>query len=159
MAAEREVLEVPPGAGEAYWVVGDRVTIKATGKDTDGAYALFELLVLPEGGPPPHIHHREDEAFYVLEGEFEFWSQGAVRRAGPGTFVLGPRGIPHTFKNVGKEAGKLQVLTSPPGFEEFVRALGTPSEREDEVPSFPDIPTVLRIAAEHGIEILPPPES
>lgn len=157
--APQQVLVMEPAEGRAYWLVGDRVTIKLTGAETGGAYSLFDLSVLPGGGPPPHLHHREDEAFYVLEGEFEIWSSEGSRRVGPGSFIFGPRGLPHTFKNVGPERGRLQVITSPSGFEHFVTALGTPSGSADEAPAFPDIPTVIRVAAEHGIEILPPPES
>lgn len=156
--SNRSVSVVQAGEGLAYWLVGDRVTIKTTGEETGGAYSMFELLVLPLGGPPPHVHHREDEAFYVLEGEFEFWTQEGVIAAGPGTRVFGPRGIPHSFKNVGDKPGKLQIITSPPGFEDFVVALGTPDGGPDFEPVFPDIPTVIRVAAEHGIEILPPPD-
>ena len=60
-----------PKEGRAVWVVGDHYTVKASGEDTGGGFALIEVLVPSQSGPPPHIHRREDEAFYVLEGEFE----------------------------------------------------------------------------------------
>jgi mannose-6-phosphate isomerase-like protein (cupin superfamily) len=64
------------GKGPAYWVVGDLYTILAAGEDTGGAFALIHALVPPQSGPPPHLHHREDEAFYVLEGEVTFQADG-----------------------------------------------------------------------------------
>lgn len=63
------------GEGKKVWMVGtDLITFKATSETTGGEYALFDSLILPQGGPPPHIHHRKDESFYVLEGEFESWT-------------------------------------------------------------------------------------
>jgi quercetin dioxygenase-like cupin family protein len=64
------------GEGRSIWVVGDRYTIKCSGKDTGGAYALLEAVVPPGAGPPSHIQSREDEAFYVLVGELQFDIEG-----------------------------------------------------------------------------------
>jgi quercetin dioxygenase-like cupin family protein len=64
------------GEGRSSWVVGDRYTIKCSGNDTSGAYALMEAFVPPGGGPPPHFHSREAEAFYILDGELQFHVEG-----------------------------------------------------------------------------------
>src|SRR5437763_14005735 len=72
------------GEGKAYWVVGDLYTILASGADTGGAYALIHATVPPGGGPPPHVHRREDEAFYVLGGEVAFHADGRDVGAGAG---------------------------------------------------------------------------
>ena len=90
------------GEGRSAWVVGDLYTVKAGGEDTGGAFALIEVLVPPQSGPPPHVHRREDEAFYVLEGEFEVHVDGNDLTAGPGSWVTLARGSLHHFKNVGR---------------------------------------------------------
>ncbi len=68
---EQGVTHVPPGGGKKLWVTDELMTFKASGEDTGGAYSLTDSMVPPRGGPPPHIHHREDEAFWVLEGVLE----------------------------------------------------------------------------------------
>jgi quercetin dioxygenase-like cupin family protein len=85
---------IPAGEGESVWVVGERVTFKATSQDTGGAFSLTEEMWPPQVGPPPHIHHTQDETFYVLEGEMEFVTEGrTTTRATAGSFVLDlPRG-------------------------------------------------------------------
>jgi mannose-6-phosphate isomerase-like protein (cupin superfamily) len=88
---ERDATLVPPGEGKKLWVTDELMTLKASGEDTGGAYSLADSVVPPQGGPPPHIHHREDEAFWVFEGELEV-SVGESRfRAGAGSFVHLPR--------------------------------------------------------------------
>src|SRR5688500_19633671 len=89
------------GEGKAYWVVGDLYTILASGEDTGGAYALIHAVVPPGGGPPPHTHSREDEAFYVLEGELAFHADGREFAATPGAWVTLARGSLHSFRNTG----------------------------------------------------------
>ncbi len=85
-------VHVPPGEGRTLWVVGDTYTFKGTAENTGGALLLFEAEVPPQSGPPPHIHHREDEAFYVLEGEVEVREGDRTFVAGGGSFVFIPRG-------------------------------------------------------------------
>ena len=113
-----------PGEGRSVWVVGDRYTIKASGEDTDGAFALIEAVVPPQGGPPPHRHHREDEAFYVLEGEFEFHSDGRRILAPAGAWAILPRGSLHYFRNVGPSPARMLTLIVPAGFEKFLLEVG-----------------------------------
>jgi quercetin dioxygenase-like cupin family protein len=80
------------GESQSIWVVGDRYTIKCCGNDTSGAFAMMEAIVLPGHGPPPHIHSREDEAFYILEGELVFHADGGSFTATPGAWVTLARG-------------------------------------------------------------------
>jgi len=97
---------VGPGEGRAVWVLGGQLlTYKVTAEQTGGAYSLFEGTVPPGGGAPPHIHHREDESFYVVDGEFEFSRDGETIKAGPGSLVYVPRGSLHAFENVGGREG------------------------------------------------------
>src|SRR5215211_8185811 len=100
---------VRAGEGQAAWVVGDLYTVKASGEDTGGAFALIEVEVPPQSGPPPHIHRREDEAFYVLEGEFEVHVDDRRLAAGPGTWVTLARGSLHHFRNIGSGAAKMLI--------------------------------------------------
>jgi quercetin dioxygenase-like cupin family protein len=71
------------------------------------------------GGPPPHIHHREDETFQILEGEYEFTVAGQTFVAGKGATIFAPRGIPHTYRYLGQTPGRLMCVITPAGFEGF----------------------------------------
>ena len=95
---------------------------KVESKDTLGAYSLREFIVEPGTGPVPHRHSREDESFYILDGQLEFKIGERGERvivAAPGSFVFAPRGIPHTFKNVGTSRARGLVIISPAGLEKF----------------------------------------
>jgi quercetin dioxygenase-like cupin family protein len=84
-----------PGQGPSYWFLGDLYTFKAIGEETGEAYALCEAIVQPQSGSPPHRHQREDEAFYVQSGEFEFHLDGQTIIATAGTFLHSPKGQQH----------------------------------------------------------------
>src|SRR5947209_11484047 len=88
-----------PGEGHTIAVVGDVYRFLAVGKDTNGKYALWEAIVPPGGGPPPHTHSREEEGFYVLEGEITFRIGDQRLVAVAGTFANLPVGTPHSFEN------------------------------------------------------------
>ena len=113
--------------GEAIWFLGSLAIIKASGETTDGRVAIIEILA-PEGaGSPLHVHTREDEWFYVIEGELSLWVDGRLIKTSPGSFVYGPRGIPHTFTVTSPRARYL-LVTQPAGFENFMRALSEPAK-------------------------------
>ena len=101
------------GEGRAVWVVGDHYTIKAGGEDTGGAFTLIEVRVPPQSGPPPHIHRREDEAFYVLEGSVKLYDGRAWLDAGPGDFVHVPEGGIHAFANESDAPAAMLILFAP----------------------------------------------
>src|SRR3712207_6150448 len=106
-------------------VFGELVTSKITSYQTGGAYSLFEVTTQPGSGLPPHIHHREDEAFYVLEGEYEFLDEGRTINAGVGSLIYVPKGNLHTHKNIGEGIGRLLVSQTPGGlYERFVEEIG-----------------------------------
>jgi quercetin dioxygenase-like cupin family protein len=91
---EKEVAHIPPGEGaRSLWVMGVLVTYKIPSQRTGGAYSLFEVATQPGAGPPPHIHHREDESFYMLEGEYEFHVEHRTIRAGAGSLLYMPKGL------------------------------------------------------------------
>ena len=145
--------------GEALWFLGTLATIKATSETTDGRVAVIEHLA-PQGRDAPlHVHRREDEWFYVIEGEMTFWVGGRVIEAGAGSFVYGPRDVPHTFVVTSPQA-RFLLVTEPAGFEGFMRALAEPA-RTLEIPppagEPPDLERLVALAADYGIEILGPP--
>jgi quercetin dioxygenase-like cupin family protein len=147
------------GEGEALWFLGQLVTIKSSGESTAGRVAVTETLAPRGSGSPLHVHHNEDEWFYVIEGELTFWVGGQVSTAPAGSFVYGPRNIPHTF-TVSSEQARFLLVAEPAGFEDFIRALGQPAQQLVVPPPAtepPDIEQLAAIAAQYGLEILGPP--
>ncbi len=147
-----------PGEGRAVWVVGDRYTIKTTGEETGGAFALVEAVVPPGGGPPPHVHHREDEAFLVLEGQLTVRVGDQEFAASPGTFVYCPREIPHLL-TVETDEVRMLTLCTPGGVEQLFVELGEPAGSrtlppDGEPDSGPDIERIVTLAAHYGAEVL-----
>ena len=160
--SKKGVSHVRPAEGRrSLRVFGELVTCKVTSDQTGGAYSLFEVTTQPGEGPPPHVHHREDECFYVLEGEYEFFSGEGIIRAGAGSLLCVPRGALHTHKNVGEDVGRLLATQTPGGlYERFFDEVGEEvGSDEGGPPTFedqPDARTIMDVAAEHGIEIPPP---
>lgn len=147
------------GEGQAYWVVGDLYTILASGEDTGGAYALIHALVPPGSGPPPHLHRREDEAFYVLEGELAFRADGCDLVAGAGAWVTLPKGSRHTFWNSGTTTARMLIVVTPSGLEKFFAEVGREAtDRSSSPPAVTpaDIEKLLAVAPKYGLEIQPP---
>lgn len=155
------IAHIPPGEGRSLWVLGELVTCKTTSEQTGGAYSLFEVTTQPGGRVLPHIQHREDESFYVLEGEYEFLDDGGATRAGVGSLIYVPRGNLHAHKNVGKTTGRMLVSQTPGGLHErFFEELGEVAWDKFKPPSTdgrPGIERIVSIAGNYGIEILPPP--
>lgn len=138
----------------AFRFFGSPTVIRSTGETTDNHFFLMESLEMPVGLESPyHVHHDEDEAFYVLEGELAVVLDGQWLTAGPGTYVYGPRDIPHGFKVVGTTPARMLLMCAPAGFERFVRDL---SEPLDAVPAPPDVDQLMAAAARYNIEILGP---
>ena len=147
------------GEGEALWFLGVLATIKASAETTDGRVAVIEHLAPQGGGSPLHVHHNEDEWFYVMEGELTFWVGGRLIEAVAGSFVYGPRDIPHTFTVTSAQA-RFLLVTEPAGFENFMRALSEPAQTLTLPPAAsqpPDPERMMATAAEYGIDILGPP--
>ncbi|HEV2065763.1 MAG TPA: quercetin 2,3-dioxygenase [Thermomicrobiales bacterium] len=151
---------VPPGEGRSIWVADELMTFKASAADTGGAYALTDSLVPPQGGPPPHIHHREDEAFWVLEGELEVVVGESTFRAGPGSFLHLPKGVLHSYRNSGDGPARFLTLIVPAGLEVFFLEVGKPGTDLSSPPPLcdEDIARLLEVAPTYGVEIPPPPE-
>lgn len=148
-----------PGAGQSVWFTGTLVTVKAGAAQTGGAYAVLEWLLPPGFGPPPHIHHEDDEALYILEGELAGCCGERTWRGGPGTFVLLPRGVPHSFGVEGATPARVLQVGNGSGFERFIAESGAPAQ----APTLPpppgeaEIARMLATAPKYAIEVLPPP--
>ena len=139
-------------------VAGSIYKYLATGEDTGGAYSVFEAFIPPRNpGPPPHIHKNEDEAFYILKGEFIIFIGDDVFRAGPGDFAFLPRGISHSFKSQSDEVGRFLAILNPSGFEKFFDEVG---ELVDDCnappppPSEEHIRKIVEVAPKYGIQII-----
>ncbi len=140
------------------WSFNMLMDVKATTEETGGALTVIDTWLTADANPPMHVHHGRDEAFFVIDGEVDFFlGDAGPRRAGPGDFVFGPRGVRHRFEVRSPEA-RMLVLGTPGGGERFFRQLGEPAPVPAlPVPQQPDVERVVAIAAAHGIEILPPP--
>jgi mannose-6-phosphate isomerase-like protein (cupin superfamily) len=88
---------VPAEPGEAVWFTVNRMTIKATAESTGGAFGLVEAIGPAASSSPLHVHHREDESFYLLEGRLTVRCGDRTFTAEPGSFTFLPRGVPHSF--------------------------------------------------------------
>lgn len=158
--ANHGVTYVPPGGGKAFWLATDLYTFKAVGEDTDGAFSLSELTTHPQFAPPPHIHHREDETFYILEGEVEFLANGRTFTAGAGSFVYLPKGRLHMHRNAGDTPARALVLVAPAGIEKFIEEVGMPATGPSSPPPPPapeELEGLVTMAQKYGIEVPPPP--
>ena len=152
-----------PGEGEALWWFGALATIKATAEQTGGRYTLVEILA-PEGEGVLHVHHFEDEGFYILEGELTFYVGEQTIKAQPGSFLFGPKDVPHAF-TVDRGPARLLFVLSPAGMEGLIREMGEPARslsippQPEEEPAEAEMERLMAIAARYGGEILgPPPE-
>jgi mannose-6-phosphate isomerase-like protein (cupin superfamily) len=135
---ERSVVYVPAGKGPSICVAGDTYTIKASRENTTGTLAFLEASVPPGAGPKPHVHTREDEAYYILSGELEILNRNQTFVAGPGDFIFIPRGILHRFRNPGIHTARMVFLFTPAGFDDFLMEVGKPARPG--LPSAPWLP-------------------
>ncbi len=155
---EKAVAHILLGEGRrSLWVMGELLTYKVPSYWTGGAYSLFEVTTQPNGGPPPHVQHREDESFYVLEGQFEFSSGEETLRVGAGSLLYVPKGTLHAHKNVGEGVGRMLLTQTPGGlYERFFEEVGKPVDDEEGPLVFedqPDVSRIVKVAAKYGIEI------
>ena len=161
-AARSSAEHLPPGEGRALWFFTDLYVAKRVSEDTGGACTLFEVTSPSQSPPAPHIHHREDETYYILEGEFEFLDEDRTFTAGAGSVVYLPKDRLHSHRNPGDVPAKAVVLYTPAGnIEKFVEEVGKPATDPSSVPPPPeeaDIERLVTIAVEkYGFEVPPPP--
>jgi mannose-6-phosphate isomerase-like protein (cupin superfamily) len=148
-----------PDEGEARWFLNTLMLIKSTGATTGGRLTVVELRGPRGPASPLHVHHREAEFWYVIEGELAVWAGGELLRAPQGSLVYGPPGVPHTFAITSDEARVLGMI-QPTGFERFLEEASVPATELTLPPdgAAPADPARLAaVAAEYGMEILGPP--
>ena len=145
--------------GDAYDFLGALSLEKAGGAATNNAFAVLEQR-LPAGfSPPPHVHHNEDEAFYLLSGQILAQVGDQQVEASAGAFLWLPRDVQHGFTVSNDGPCSMLVIASPSGFDRFVAEVGSPTTTTDRLPepSEPDVPRLIEIAGLFGIEFPPPP--
>ncbi len=143
--------------GQHLWYGGVLSSVRATVEQTGGSFGLVDDLMSVGYETPYHIHHQEDEAFYIIDGEMEFVTQGRTVKGTAGTFVFLPRKIAHGFRVVGDRPARVLIWVLPSGFEQFFVAMSTPAESLT-LPEFKpfDMPTLVRTAERFGLEVLGP---
>jgi mannose-6-phosphate isomerase-like protein (cupin superfamily) len=139
-------------SGEPLRLLGETIFVKVSADDTAGAFEVAEEITPPQGGPPLHLHKREDEWLYVIDGKFLFEMNGGRIEASAGSSVFVPRGVPHTFQNIGNSPGRLLGVVAPAGIERFFRA---PAQICVEGP--PEHTVVAPLFEKYGLELLGPP--
>ncbi len=142
--------------GRTIAVVGDVYRFLATGEETDGKYAIWEAIVPPGGGPPPHVHSREEEGFCILEGEITFQIGEKRITATAGMFANMPVGTPHAFKNESDRPAKMLISVAPAGLEQMFFEFGVPAAQGATTAApatTAEIDKFLEIAPRYGIEV------
>jgi quercetin 2,3-dioxygenase len=134
-------------------ILGDLVSLKLSSADTGGGFAVMEETTPPQGGPPLHRHSREDEWFYILEGDYLFEVDDDNFTVGAGASVYAPKGTAHTFQNIGPTDGRILIVAQPAGIDAFFTELAAASEGLAE----PDMARIAPVFEKYGIEFLGPP--
>jgi mannose-6-phosphate isomerase-like protein (cupin superfamily) len=150
------------GSADQLWFLDSLVTVRVAAADGPDGISVLEHWQPHGSSPPFHLHRTEDELFHILEGEYRLKIQDGEQLAGPGTIVLAPKGVPHTYRVESAEGGRCLTVTVRGDFERFVRALGRPAERPElPKPAGPPSPDAMKgliaTAASHGIEFVGPP--
>ncbi len=138
-----------PQDGAPLTMMSETIHIRLRGEDTGGAYSVIEDETPPQAGPPLHVHSREDETFYVVEGEYEIQIGEAIVRATPGSYLYAPRDVPHRFRNISEQTGRLLIVFSPPGFEHFFEEVDAMASAGP-----PAFEQVVKLAASYGNQAL-----
>jgi quercetin dioxygenase-like cupin family protein len=158
-ARTTEPVIVRRGDGEARWWFGSLVEFKATARDTGGQVTIVEVTEAPAAEAPLHVHHRDDEAFWILEGDATFYVGDTTIEARDGDYVWAPRDIPHRF-TVGERGCRMLFILVPAGIEAVITETSEPAAArtlpppEDEAPDAAEIDHLKAIVAEHGYELL-----
>lgn len=148
---------VPAPAGTPTVLAGDLYTVKRRAAETGGRLGLVHFAVPPGGGPIPHVHRMEEEAFYVLDGTLSLHADGLRTHAGPGSLILLPRGLPHGFHNLTAAPAAMLCLLSPGGGEQFFVEAGHPPGPAGATgkPDPAEIARILAVADRYGVEMRP----
>jgi mannose-6-phosphate isomerase-like protein (cupin superfamily) len=147
---------------QQLWFLNSLVTVRVRHDEAEDGISVLESLAPHGFSPPLHVHQTEDEIFHVLEGQLRVRAGDTEVRIGAGETILGPKGVPHTYRVESHEGARWLVITRRGDFERFVRALSRPAERpEPPTPQGPPMPeqanALAAAAREHGIEFVGPP--
>lgn len=137
------------GTGHTFAMLGTTMRLIATPATTAGRYTVIEQLTPPGWGPPRHIHSREEEIFYILEGAYELHVGGERRTVSAGASAILPRGVPHGFRNVASTPSRLLAVIAPGGLEEYFLAVARCSPA-------PAPAQLIELARPFGLTLLPP---
>lgn len=159
--AALEAVAVPAGEGEARWWGDGLAEVKATAADTGGQMTILEITEPPNKEAPLHVHHREEEGFWILEGSATFEVGDQTIEARAGDYLLGPRDLPHRY-TTGPEGCRMLFIFTPGGFEELLRAVSRPAGsralpplgEETPPPSDEEMERVQAVIRAHGCELL-----
>jgi len=148
-------VHVPPGAGDTVFLLGDTYTTLLSGAQTGGVFALLEALVPAHTGPPPHIHHAEDETFILLQGVLDFHVGDDVHRAEASSVIFVPLGTRHHFSNVGEGLARMLFMYTPAGMEGMFAEIGSPGRRGTQAPplSASDVEALTSVAERYRFSI------
>jgi quercetin dioxygenase-like cupin family protein len=147
---------VAAGEGEARWWFDGLAVIKATAADTGGQLSIIEVTEPAGAEAPLHVHYREDEAFWIIEGSATFYVGDKTIEAQAGDYLFGPRNIPHRY-SVGNQGCKMLFILTPGGFEDLVVNMSRPAESRTLPPpsdEMPDFELVAAVAKAHGCALL-----
>lgn len=150
MTTRLEPTIVQPGMGKDLRAFGHLVSVMLGGDQTGGTLAVMLDVAPPGSGPPQHVHSREDEFFLVVEGRISFCVEGEWTDVEAGGAVFLPKGTAHCYRNVGTAPSRQWILTTPSGFEHFFARCA----EEFGSPTGPDMPRIVEISREHGIEVV-----
>lgn len=150
-------VEISGDGGETVFLVGDTYTTLLSGPQTGGAFTLLEALVPPDTGPPPHIHHAEDETFILIDGSLTFTLDRREFEAKSGAVIFVPKGTRHSFKNIGTGVARMLFIYNPPGMEGMFAEIGHPGRRGVQAPPLDpkDVEAMIAIAPKYKFSIAP----
>jgi quercetin dioxygenase-like cupin family protein len=148
--SDKSVAIVRQNDARVLHVFGEEVTIHLDGERTGGTLTMWTGITPPGGGPPPHYHLNEDETFHVIEGRVAFLLNAEWHELGPRGTAFMPRGVVHTFKNVGDQPSRMLLVTTPSGFEKFFARCS----EEFAKTGGPDMSRIIQIGLEHGIHFV-----
>jgi quercetin dioxygenase-like cupin family protein len=151
-----ELKVITPEKARAIHWLGSRASFFATSAETASAFAIWMDEPPPGGGPVPHVHTREEEFFYVLEGNITFWCAGQEFATTPGAFVGLPKGLGHQFRNDGAGPSRTLIFLVPGGCEGFFLELGNPFSEPNDATVPPDPKRIEEAAARYGQKIAAP---
>lgn len=154
-----EGLIIQSGGGEAVWLLDELLVFKIGSVETGHSIGFIEVMTRSGGGPPLHLHHMQVEAFYVVEGELTVKVGTETRKISPGSFVLIPPSVAHSYRVESKEPAKLLSMYTPPTVLDYFREIGEVAPVKTLPPEelLPDLERYVERGIRYSTEIIGPP--